>query len=354
MEIQSRRSDYDIQSLYRKLSRDQITFSSLSNSTESWSLKQKKAYVESVILGFPTSPFISVQNEDGSLKIVDGIKRLKAIIGFLNDEFEVFPQMNEFESIFNCESCYSDLEEKWKFKISCIVQPVIVHQFDNPKHADLFEKRLHSDFEVLARKITVIDRCLTFDNDSYAEGLILISKFNQYLMNKYPDRNISIKIQQEGAKIRLVVETEETSKVEVEHILDDFNKQILRQLQETSGLNENGIVINLNNNNVVSNNIDINLTNKINRTNGLVNELIEELSSEPELQKQLEKVIKSSESVKSPEELPNSSFLSKLSRVMEQAKEKGTTLNNIINKSKECADLVKKISENTELLTGMF
>lgn len=106
--------------------------------------------------------------------------------------------------------------------------------------------------------------------------------------------------------------------------------------------------------NIMSNNINISFNGLLDKTNGLVNELIEELESEPELQNQLYKIIKSSNSVTDEHALKGSSFLSRAERFVEQAKEKGTKLYNVSKTSKECADLIRKISENIDSLSGMF
>lgn len=352
MNIISTRFDYTIAMMHHKFRDGDIYLPTSSFNSEDWSMEQKQAYIESVILGFPVSPYILTENDCLELKVVDGVKRFKAVVEFLDDEFKVLPQITGSNSEFEHALLFSQLEKRWQRKILRTCQSFIVHRFEGASYAKIFEERLHSDFEILGRKVIVIDRCLEFDDDSYLEGLALISNFNAYLMKKYPQRNISIKIQQEGQKIRLIVETENSSQVEVEHILNDFNKQILRQLNVSSLQSSDKFTININN--VMSNSINIRFNGLINKTNGLVNELIEELESEPELQNQLYKLIKSSKSVSDENEIKGSSFLSKAERIVEQAKEKGTKLYKISKASKECADLIRKISENIDTLSGMF
>jgi hypothetical protein len=354
MELISRRVDYDIYSLNSKYKNGSIRIKDLNNSSENWTVSQKKAYVESVILGFPSSPFLAIYDKHGNVKIVDGVKRFQSIMEFLNDDFAVFPELTKSEPIFETETIYSHLAKSMQFKIEAIVQTITVHEFANFGHAEIFEQRLHSDFELLGRKVTVIDKCISFGNDDYLEGLMLISEFNQFLMSKYPSEDISIKIQQEDKIIRLIVETDGVSKVECERILDEFEKQMLHRLHDKQSHSNKDVIINLTNTNTVSNDISFGFKETLTKTNGLINQLIEEVESEPDLQKKLAKIVKSSNSVSKPEDVPSSSFLSRLSEVLDQAKSQGTTLNSIMSRSKECADLVKKIAEHAQSFSGLF
>ena len=354
MELISRRVDYTIFSLNQKYKNGSIRIKDLSDSSENWTVNQKKAYVESVILGFPSSPFSAIYDKHENIKIVDGVKRFRSIMEFLNDDFAVFPELTKSEPILETESIYSHLNLSMQSKIEEVTQTITIHEFANFDHAEIFEQRLHSDFELLGRKVTVIDKCISFGNDDYLEGLMLISEFNQYLMSKYPSEDISIKIQQEDKIIRLIVETDGVSKVECERILDEFEKQMLHRLHGKQSHSNNDVIINLTNTNTVSNDINIGFKQTLTKTNGLINRLIEEVESEPELQKKLAKIVKSSNSVSKQEDMPSSSFLSRLSEILEQAKSQGTTLNNIMSRSKECADLVRKIAEHAQSFSGLL
>ncbi|MGY5514036.1 GmrSD restriction endonuclease domain-containing protein [Vibrio antiquarius] len=334
---------------------------------EDWNLEQKKAYIESMLLGFPVSSFIVVKSDEGIWKVVDGVKRFKALIGFLSDDFKVIPH-TPYEEVIGKEEYYSQLKSELLRHIKRMSLHFFVHSFSNDEDAKKFEKRLHADFEFLTRKVVVIDRSLSFDSDTYLEALTLIASFNSHLLQKYPEKNISVKVQQEGKSIRLIVETENSSHIETEQILDDFNKSMLRKIHQMQGNQEkfmhNGgsIISNLHVNLKNENNIDakvnvdvnINLKNIVERNNCLISELIEEASSEPELVNQLREIISSSESVSSPRQLENSSFINRVSRLMEQAHKKGTAMYDLAKKSKECADLISKIIDNFQAINGFL
>ncbi|MFQ1635294.1 DUF262 domain-containing protein [Aeromonas veronii] len=331
---------------------------------ESWSLEQQRLYIESMLLGFPVSSFIAVQNHDGRLKVVDGVKRFKALIGFLNDDFNVTTNFRWTSEDNINETIYSYLSKEGKRYVNNIRLHFFIHTFDNLEDASNFEKRLHADFEILARKITIIDRYLSFDNDSYSEAIVLISTFNSYLAEKYPETKITVKIQQEGDKLRLIVEAEDGIHIEAEQILNDFNKGILRKLQSIEEVKERNfkqisqlypsVHVNVKNENTITNNVSVNveLRKLLNKNNGLINELIEELESSPEIVDQLKKIISSSESITHPQQLESSAFLSRATRFAEQVKDKGSTLYHLIKTSKECADIVKKIMDNLQTFSN--
>jgi hypothetical protein len=333
---------------------------------EGWSAEQQKLYIESMLLGFPVSSFIVVQDNNRIWKVVDGVKRFKALIGFLNDDFKVIPPVISSSENPSSEITYSNFSLKNQRYVKRILFHFFIHTFDNPKDSAKFEERIHADFDVLARKLIIIDRYLTFENDSYLEALTLISTFNSHLLEKYPETNITVKIEQEGDRIRLIVEAEDGVHVETEQILNDFNKSIFRKLQNIEDIKEQGlkninkpttnVLINLKNENTITNNVSVNIEFKslINKNNGLINELIEELQSTPEIVNQLKKIISSSESVTQPEQLESSAFLSRATRFAEQAKEKGSALYKLTKTSKECADIVSKIIDNLQLFSSLF
>lgn len=331
---------------------------------ESWSIEQQKLYIESMLLGFPVSSFITVRDHHGLLRVVDGVKRFKALIGFLNDDFKVTPTFGSSSENYSYESTYSNLSLENQRYVKWIRFHFFIHEFDNSEDALNFEKRLHADFEVLARKITIIDRYLSFDNDSYLEAIALISTFNSHLSEKYPETKITVKIQQEGDKIRLIVEADDGIHIETEQILNDFNKGILRKLQSIEDIKERNfrqvrqpptsVHVNVNNENIITNNVSVNVELKslLNKNNGLINELIEELESTPEVVNQLKKIISSSEFITQPEQLESSAFLSRATRFAEQVKDKGSALYKLTKTSKECADIVNKIMDNLQIFSN--
>ena len=333
---------------------DELYIPTLSKNGDDWSVGQKRAFIESLILGFPASSFILLKNENGTLKVVDGVKRFKAIVDFLNDDFPISPHIDGDEPLINTPSTFSMLEERLKLKVKRMVISLSIHRFESSQYAEIFEKRLHADFEVLASRVTIVDRYISFGSDSYLEGLALISSFNSHLMTKFPERNISIKIQQDGNRIRLIVEGEDGISVEADQILDDFNKHLLRQLHATDSALKDNLTININNKNVVSNSINLRVSTIVEQTNRQISNLIDKLPTEPEIVKQLKQAISESQSISKPEDLRNTSFLDRLASILDQTKNKGTKLYNLAKSSKECSDIIHKISEKVIQLSDML
>lgn len=82
----------------------------------------------------------------------------------------------------------------------------------------------------------------------------------------------------------------------------------------------------------------------------MVNELLEEQEITPELSEQLKRIVKSSDNINEKTPVQKSAFFSRLVNLMEQVKKKGSSINELINKSKGCVEIINKILENIDLL----
>ena len=82
--------------------------------------------------------------------------------------------------------------------------------------------------------------------------------------------------------------------------------------------------------------------------------MLEEQEITPELSEQLKKIIKSSDGVNEKVPVQKSAFFSCLIGLMEQVNKKGSSINELINKSKSCADVINKIIENIGFLKDFF
>ncbi len=323
---------------------------------EDWTLEQKQAFVQSMLMGFPVPIFILVEDAYGQYKVVDGIKRFKALLGYLNNEFAVSYSGGEPEF-------YEHLDRSKRRRIDEASLQVSIHFIPEPLDAIAFEKRLHADFEILAKKVVIVERTLSFSNDKYVAALMMIAEFNDYLATAYPDEVISIKVQQEGDLIRLIVETDKESKIDSQQFLDEFNKSkygklFEERLRKSSKDTNPTVNVNVQNvshvNTTVNVDVNIQLQNLINKSGGLLNELIEEIGDNPSLTRDLQKIIASSEKVSNKQELGKSSFLSRLTRFVEQTKEKGSELYNISKTSVECAELIKQIVDNFDTISNFL
>ncbi|AIU66472.1 hypothetical protein JV59_29275 [Vibrio coralliilyticus] len=323
---------------------------------EDWTVEQKQAFVQSMLLGFPVSMFIFVEHENNNYKVVDGAKRLRALRGYFNNDFAV--SFSGDEPLF-----FQYLDRRQTRHIRETELKVSVNEFPDPLDAIAFEKRLHADFEILAKKVVVVERTLSFSSDKYVAALMMIAEFNDYLAIAYPDEIISIKVQQEGDLIRLIVETDKESKIDSQQFLDEFNKSkygklFEERLRKSSKDTNPAVNVNVHNeshvNTTVNVDVNIQLQNLLNENGGLLNELIEEIGDNPNLIKDLQKIISSSEKITGKEELGKSSFLHRLTRFVEQAKDKGSALYSISKTSVECAELIKKIIDNFDKISNLL
>jgi len=76
-----------------------------------------------------------------------------------------------------------------------------------------------------------IVRSIEFEPEYYQAGLSILSYFNTIANQKYPDMKIKVKIEQEGTAVRMLIQTPDGRKEEVEKTLDEYGLVVLGQLQ---------------------------------------------------------------------------------------------------------------------------
>lgn len=246
---------------------------------------------------------------------------------------------------------------------------------------------------------SVIDRCIEFPPEYHQAGLDILSYFGTYLREQYPEESASVKIEQHGLTVRMIIETESGKSEIVEKALHEYELIItgaepperfassdklildlknelriakfrLESQQDFIGL-QNGRIDKLLNivgdglSKATSVTIDfkpeISLTNNI-QTNqniasalGSLNELLEGVprSSDAYLAfSELEGSLISIEQNNNPDDVRRSPAMSKFKRLIEKSIENGSTLNSAINKAeagwevfKDLANKYNKIAE---------
>jgi hypothetical protein len=73
---------YFIESLLKK-----TNYSQLLLERRGWGITRRSLYIESILLNIPQSPFIFLEKQYGVLEIIDGFKRLKALITYHNNKY---------------------------------------------------------------------------------------------------------------------------------------------------------------------------------------------------------------------------------------------------------------------------
>lgn len=67
-----------------------------------------------------------------------------------------------------------------------------------------------------------IDRCITFEPEYYQAGIGILSYFGTVLRDKYPDQNATVKIEQHDLTVRMIIETEEGNIETLEKALHEY------------------------------------------------------------------------------------------------------------------------------------
>lgn len=69
---------------------------------------------------------------------------------------------------------------------------------------------------------SVIDRCIEFPPEYHQAGLDILNYFGTYLREQYPEENASVKIEQNGLNVRMVIETEDGKSETIEKALHEY------------------------------------------------------------------------------------------------------------------------------------
>ncbi|WP_019411204.1 hypothetical protein [Pseudomonas psychrophila] len=225
----------------------------------------------------------------------------------------------------------------------------------------------------------VVDRSIEFPSEYHQAGLGILSFFGAYLREQYPEENASVKIEQQGLTVRMIIETESGRSEVVEKALHEYelivtgaerpekftksDKLILELRAELRiaklrvesqqdiigvqnamydrflgvvgvGLSaKNTVMIDFKPDISIVNTVEINLD--IAAVLGGLNELLEGIPSTSPAHltfKELEGALSSVEKCKDPDAVRASPAMSKFRRVIESALEKGTEINTALDK----------------------
>lgn len=74
----------------------------------------------------------------------------------------------------------------------------------------------------IAEKQVVINRSIEFPPEYHSAGLGILSYFGTVLREKYPDQEAKVKIEQDGQKVRMIIETKDGNKEIIEKALQEY------------------------------------------------------------------------------------------------------------------------------------
>ncbi|HEY9062855.1 MAG TPA: DUF262 domain-containing protein [Pseudobacteroides sp.] len=182
-----------------------------------WNIEEKRAFVESIIKGYPVPLFLFaeiVYGEDDKFEIIDGMQRLNAISSFIEQEFEINGEYFDLETMVETKLL---LDKKVLFqkipklsrdictKIASYVLPFSVYKKENSREIDEIFRRINSGgrqlskqdirqsnslgkFADVVRKISAKFR----GDDSQSDELILNSMKSISISNKNLDYGINV------------------------------------------------------------------------------------------------------------------------------------------------------------------
>ena len=78
--------------------------------------------------------------------------------------------------------------------------------------------------------VTPVNRSIEFPPEHYQSGLSIINYFGTVLRQKYPNSNIPFRIEQDGLKVRLIIEPTEGEREIIEKTLDDYGAVVTGNL----------------------------------------------------------------------------------------------------------------------------
>ena len=74
----------------------------------------------------------------------------------------------------------------------------------------------------IADKQIIINRSIEFPPEYHSAGLGILNYFGSVLRNKYPEQNAKVKIEQDGFKVRMIIETKDGDKEIIEKALKEY------------------------------------------------------------------------------------------------------------------------------------
>ncbi|MCF5880361.1 hypothetical protein K3H40_14920 [Aeromonas veronii] len=238
----------------------------------------------------------------------------------------------------------------------------------------------------------IIDRCIEFPPEYHQAGLDILNYFGTYLREQYPEENASVKIEQQGLRVRLIIETEDGRTETIEKALHEYelivsgaepperfaksDKLILELRNELRiaqfRLESQQDIIGMQNNRIdqlltivgdglsqrsqmtidfkpsitLSNHISIN--KDISAALGHVSELMEELPSSTDAYfalKELEGSLRSIENNNDPESVRCSPAMSKFKRLIDKVIDNSSALNSAIKKAESGWEIFSELAE---------
>ncbi|QIO04829.1 hypothetical protein [Acinetobacter shaoyimingii] len=240
-------------------------------------------------------------------------------------------------------------------------------------------------------------RSITFQPEYYQAGLSILSYFATVLREKYPEKNATVKIEQQDFTVRMIVESENGDKEIIEKALheyellisgqtsiEDFYPTAIQTLELKNQIRmlnfqlesqkeiialKNGEILNLRalayqalsqpqpNITVINQlhneqNINIDYKAEINQSYEVIDELIDLLSDES-IKNQLRDIqnaLDNTKDKKTPEEVKGSSGFKKLGKFLKEAKDTSSNIHGVLDNTDKVAGVIEKLTKHYDKL----
>lgn len=245
----------------------------------------------------------------------------------------------------------------------------------------------------------VINKCIEFPAEYHQAGLGILNYFGTYLREKYPDEDAKVKIEQDGLKVRLTIESKDGSSEIIEKALHEYELIVTNQVEPEKFTSNTKLLLELkqeimikemrieNQNNIIgmqndrigmqndridklfnvihnglstqqpiaidfkpiislSNNVEVNqdISSAISNTNELL-ELLPQSSDEFAILKDLTTSLEKIENVKDPEFVKKSPVMNKFKRILDKFKTADEGLGHIINTTESGIEVFQDLSK---------
>jgi hypothetical protein len=130
-----------------------------------WTLEEKRRFIDSIISGYPVPIILLAEQRVGDsnsqFEILDGMQRLNAIFGFLENEYSVNGQFFDLEAMASTKQLLDkkDLEQKEPklsrdicVQIASYVVPLSIYEFTKSEDVDEVFRRINSGGRKLSRQ----------------------------------------------------------------------------------------------------------------------------------------------------------------------------------------------------------
>lgn len=135
-----------------------------------WSIEEKKAFIDSLLQGFPVPIILLAETDKDSepvYEIIDGMQRLNAVIAFIEGEFGIKSDLESQEKHFDLQTMVESkslldqklLDQKKPLLdrnacevLASYILPLSVYQFDDNEKVDEIFRRINSNGKHLSRQ----------------------------------------------------------------------------------------------------------------------------------------------------------------------------------------------------------